>query len=139
MQQIEHTTAVFRIDFDGKPGDPVKAAADGKIMYAGNGVRGYGNLILISHNPGTLTAYAHNDKLLVKKGQTVRAGDTIATMGSSDAERVKLHFEVRINGKAVNPEPLLPALPPAAPSVSAAPAPTPTPAPATPAAETVSG
>lgn len=124
------------IDFDGKPGDPVKAATDGKIMYAGNGVRGYGNLILISHNPGTLTAYAHNDKLLVKKGQTVRAGDTIATMGSSDADRVKLHFEVRINGKAVNPEPLLPALPPAAPSVSAAPTPTPTPAPATPAVET---
>ena len=109
-------------------------------MYAGNGVRGYGNLILISHTPGTLTAYAHNDKLLVKKGQTVRAGDTIATMGSSDADRVKLHFEVRINGKAVNPEPLLPALPPTAPSVSAAPAPvTPapaTPAPATPAIET---
>ena len=127
------------IDFDGKPGDPVKAAADGKIMYAGNGVRGYGNLILISHNPGTLTAYAHNDKLLVKKGQTVRAGDTIATMGSSDAERVKLHFEVRINGKAVNPEPLLPALPPAAPTPAApAPAiPTPvTPAPAIPAIET---
>ena len=128
------------IDFDGKAGDPVKAAADGKIMYAGNGVRGYGNLILISHTPGTLTAYAHNDKLLVKKGQTVRAGDTIATMGSSDAERVKLHFEVRINGKAVNPEPLLPALSPAAPSVSTAPAPAiptlVTPAPAIPAVET---
>ena len=93
-------------------------------------MRGYGNLILISHNPGTLTAYAHNDKLLVKKGQPVRAGDTIAIMGSSDADRVKLHFEVRINGKAVNPEPLLPALPPASPT------PTPTPAPATPAVET---
>ena len=66
----------------------------------------------------------------------MRAGDTIATMGSSDADRVKLHFEVRINGKAVNPEPLLPALPPVVPSVSAAPAPTPTPAPATPAVET---
>lgn len=116
------------IDFAGSAGDPVKAAAAGKVLYAGNGVRGYGNLVLISHGGGVLTAYAHNDKLLVQKDQTVRAGDTVALMGSSDAERVKLHFEVRAAGKAVNPENYLPPLP-----ASAAPTPVPFPVPAAPA------
>lgn len=91
------------IDMAGAPGTPIKAAADGKVLYAGNGVRGYGNLILVSHSGGMLTAYAHNDKLLVSKDQTVRAGQQIATMGSSDTDNTKLHFEVRVNGKAVNP------------------------------------
>ncbi|MFP5073257.1 peptidoglycan DD-metalloendopeptidase family protein [Neisseria sp. WLZKY-1] len=116
------------VDFAGSAGDPVKAAAAGKVLYAGNGVRGYGNLVLISHGGGVLTAYAHNDKLLVQKDQTVRAGDTVALMGSSDAERVKLHFEVRAAGKAVNPENYLPPLP-----ASAAPTPVPFPVPAAPA------
>ena len=95
------------IDIGGTRGEPVKAAAAGKVLYVGEGVRGYGKLILINHNSSTLTAYAHNDALHVQKDQTVRAGQTIATMGSSDADRVKLHFEVRINGKAVNPMPYL--------------------------------
>ena len=119
------------VDFAGSAGDPVKAAAAGKVLYAGNGVRGYGNLVLISHGGGVLTAYAHNDKLLVQKGQTVRAGDTVALMGSSDAERVKLHFEVRAAGKAVNPENYLPPLP-----ASAAPTPAPFPVPDAPAQTT---
>ena len=95
------------IDIGGTRGEPVKAAAAGKVLYVGEGVRGYGKLILINHNSSTLTAYAHNDALHVQKDQTVRAGQTIATMGSSDSDRVKLHFEVRINGKAVNPMPYL--------------------------------
>ena len=85
----------------------MKAAAAGKVLYAGEEVRGYGKLILVSHNSSTLTAYAHNDSISISKGQNVRAGQTIATMGSSDTDRVKLHFEVRINGKAVNPMPYL--------------------------------
>lgn len=95
------------IDISGVRGTPIRAAADGKVLYAAEGLRGYGKLILISHNNNTLTAYAHNDTFLVRKGQTVKAGQAIATMGSSDTDRVKLHFEVRINGKAVNPTPYL--------------------------------
>ncbi|UOO82267.1 peptidoglycan DD-metalloendopeptidase family protein [Uruburuella testudinis] len=95
------------IDIGGNRGAAVQAAADGKVLYAGEGVRGYGKLILISHNSSTLTAYAHNDSINVQKNQNVRAGQTIAAMGSSDTDRVKLHFEVRINGKAVNPMPYL--------------------------------
>ncbi|STZ76683.1 membrane peptidase [Bergeriella denitrificans] len=96
------------LDIGGLPGQSVKAAAAGKVLYVGEGVRGYGKLILISHNSNTITAYAHNDTLLVRENQSVRAGQVIANMGSSDAERVKLHFEVRINGKAVDPMPYLP-------------------------------
>ena len=96
------------IDIGCSRGTPVKAAADGKVLYAGNEVRGYGNLILIRHNSSTLTAYAHNDSLRVRKDQTVKAGDTIATMGDTGTNRVKLHFEIRIGGKAVNPLPYLP-------------------------------
>ncbi|WP_416190846.1 murein hydrolase activator EnvC family protein [Neisseria sp. CCUG12390] len=96
------------IDISGQLGQTVKAAADGKVLYVGEGVRGYGKLILLSHNTSTLTAYAHNDHILVQKDQTVRAGQPIGNMGSSDADRVKLHFEVRINGKAVNPMAHLP-------------------------------
>ena len=91
------------IDIAGKAGDPVLAAADGQVVYAGAGLRGYGNLIIVKHNNTYLTAYAHNQKLLVKEDQKVRRGEKIAEMGSSDADRVKLHFEVRRQGKPVDP------------------------------------
>lgn len=92
----------------GKAGDPVLAAADGQVVYAGSGLRGYGNLIIVKHNSTYLTAYAHNQKLLVQEEQRVKQGQKIAEMGNSDADRVKLHFEVRRNGKPVDPAKLLP-------------------------------
>ncbi|GAB2475170.1 peptidoglycan DD-metalloendopeptidase family protein [Comamonas humi] len=96
------------LDIAGKAGDPVVAAADGRVIYAGAGLRGYGNLILIKHNNTFLTAYAHNQALLVKDDQVVRKGQKIAEMGSSDADRVKLHFEIRRQGKPVDPARYLP-------------------------------
>ena len=93
----------------GKAGDPVFAAADGRVVYAGSGLRGYGNLVIVKHNATYLTAYAHNQTLLVKEDQVVRKGQKIAEMGSSDAERVQLHFEVRRQGKPIDPSKLLPA------------------------------
>ena len=93
----------------GKPGDPVLAAADGRVVYAGAGLRGYGNLLIVKHNNTYLTAYAHNQALLVKEDQAVRRGQKIAEMGSSDAERVQLHFEIRRQGKPIDPARLLPA------------------------------
>jgi lipoprotein NlpD len=93
----------------GKAGDPVLAAADGRVVYAGSGLRGYGNLVIVKHNNTYLTAYAHNQALLVKEDQAVRRGQKIAEMGSSDAERVQLHFEIRRLGKPVDPARLLPA------------------------------
>jgi lipoprotein NlpD len=93
----------------GKAGDPVFAAADGKVVYAGSGLRGYGNLIIVKHNETFLTAYAHNQTLLVKEDQPVRRGQKIAEMGSSDSERVQLHFEIRRRGKPIDPTRLLPA------------------------------
>jgi lipoprotein NlpD len=93
----------------GKPGDPVLAAADGRVVYAGAGLRGYGNLLIVKHNNTYLTAYAHNQTLLVKEDQAVRRGQKIAEMGSSDAERVQLHFEIRRQGKPIDPARLLPA------------------------------
>ncbi|OWQ91966.1 peptidase [Roseateles aquatilis] len=95
--------------FSGKAGDPVFAAADGRVMYAGAGLRGYGNMIIIKHSTNYLTAYAHNQTLLVKEDQVVRKGQKIAEMGSSDADQVKLHFEVRKQGKPIDPAKLLPA------------------------------
>lgn len=97
------------LDIGGKAGDPVMAAADGQVVYAGSGLRGYGNLIILKHNNTFLTAYAHNQALLVKEDQKVRKGQKIAEMGKSDADRVKLHFEVRRQGKPVDPAKLLPA------------------------------
>ena len=93
----------------GKAGDPVLAAAEGRVVYAGSGLRGYGNLIILKHNNTFLSAYAHNQTLLVKEDQTVRKGQKIAEMGSTDADRVKLHFEVRRQGKPVDPSRYLPA------------------------------
>ncbi|WP_067064245.1 peptidoglycan DD-metalloendopeptidase family protein [Roseateles chitosanitabidus] len=97
------------MSFSGKAGDPVFAAADGRVMYAGAGLRGYGNMIIIKHSTNYLTAYAHNQTLLVKEDQVVRKGQKIAEMGSSDADQVKLHFEVRKQGKPIDPSKLLPA------------------------------
>ena len=93
----------------GKAGDPVLAAADGRVVYAGAGLRGYGNLVIVKHNATYLTAYAHNQVLSVKEDQAVRRGQKIAEMGASDAERVQLHFEIRRQGKPVDPLTLLPA------------------------------
>ena len=93
----------------GKAGDPVLAAADGRVVYAGSGLRGYGNLVIVKHNNTYLTAYAHNRALLIKEDQTVRRGQKIAEMGSSDADRVQLHFEIRRQGKPIDPARLLPA------------------------------
>jgi lipoprotein NlpD len=95
--------------FGGKVGDPVLAAADGRVIYAGSGLRGYGNMVIVKHNNSYLTAYAHNQALLVKEDQVVRRGQKIAEMGSSDAERVQLHFEIRRLGKPIDPAKLLPA------------------------------
>lgn len=97
------------LDIAGKAGDPVLAAADGRVVYAGAGLRGYGNLIILKHNNTYLTAYAHNQALLVKEDQSVQKGQKIAEMGNSDADRVKLHFEIRRQGKPVDPARYLPA------------------------------
>ena len=97
------------LDIGGKAGDAVVASADGRVVYAGAGLRGYGNLIILKHNNTFLTAYAHNQKLLVKEDQTVKKSQKIAEMGHSDADRVKLHFEVRRQGKPVDPARYLPA------------------------------
>lgn len=97
------------LDIAGKAGDLVMASADGRVVYAGAGLRGYGNLVILKHNNTFLTAYAHNQKLFVKEDQTVRKGQKIAEMGSSDADRVKLHFEIRRQGKPVDPAKYLPA------------------------------
>jgi lipoprotein NlpD len=96
------------INIGGAAGNPVKAAADGRVVYAGNGLRGYGNLIIIKHDATFLTAYAHNRALMVKEGDTVTKGQKIAEMGNSDSDRVMLHFEVRRQGKPVDPMKYLP-------------------------------
>jgi len=97
------------VDIAGAAGDPVLASADGKVVYAGAGLRGYGNLVILKHNNTYLTAYAHNQSLLVKEDQSVKKGQKIAEMGNSDSDKVKLHFEVRRQGKPVDPLKYLPA------------------------------
>ncbi|MBT0571154.1 peptidoglycan DD-metalloendopeptidase family protein [Curvibacter sp. CHRR-16] len=96
------------VDIGGKAGDPVVAVGDGKVVYAGSGLRGYGNLIILKHDNTYLTAYAHNQTLLVKEDQLVKKGQKIAVMGDSDSDKVKLHFEVRKQGKPVDPTKYLP-------------------------------
>jgi len=96
------------IDIAGKLGQPVVASASGKVVYSGSGLRGYGKLIIIKHNKIYLSAYAHNDKILVKEGQSVTRGQKIAAMGKTDSDQVKLHFEVRRLGKPVDPAQYLP-------------------------------
>ncbi|MDG1945304.1 MAG: peptidoglycan DD-metalloendopeptidase family protein [Halioglobus sp.] len=96
------------IDIAGSRGDTVVAVADGKVVYAGTGIVGFGELLIIKHNEIYLSAYGHNDSLLVAEGETVRAGQTIAGKGSSGTDTVKLHFEIRKEGKPIDPQRLLP-------------------------------
>lgn len=96
------------VDIAGKEGDSVIAAAPGRVVYSGTGLRGYGKLVIIKHNNTYLSAYAHNKNILVKEGQQVSKGQKIAEMGNTDADRVKLHFEVRRLGKPVDPLKYLP-------------------------------
>jgi lipoprotein NlpD len=91
------------IDLGGKLGEAVSSAGDGTVVYAGNGILGYGNLIIIKHNQEFLSAYAHNSRVLVEEGTNVKVGQVIAEIGSSGTDRNKLHFEVRREGKPVNP------------------------------------
>ncbi|MHB8447095.1 MAG: peptidoglycan DD-metalloendopeptidase family protein [Rudaea sp.] len=97
------------LDIAGRAGDPVRAAADGEVVYSGNGLIGYGELIIVKHNANFLSAYGHNSKRLVKEGERVKAGQEIAAMGATSASRDELHFEIRKNGKPVNPLDYLPA------------------------------
>jgi lipoprotein NlpD len=97
------------LDIAGKTGDAVQAAADGVVSYAGSGLRGYGNLVVIRHNATWLSVYAHNSKILVKEKQAVKRGQKIAEMGSTDAASPRLHFEIRQQGKPVDPQTILPA------------------------------
>ena len=96
------------IDIAGRLGQPILASAPGKVVYSGSGLRGYGKLVIIKHNKTYLSAYAHNDQVLVKEGQNVTRGQKIAEMGNTDADQVKLHFEVRRFGKPVDPAKYLP-------------------------------
>jgi lipoprotein NlpD len=92
----------------GQRNAPVKAVAPGKVVYSGSGLRGYGRLLIVKHAGEYLSAYAHNETILVKEGDTVSAGQKIAQMGDSDADRVKLHFEIRRYGKPLDPLNYLP-------------------------------
>jgi lipoprotein NlpD len=104
-----YTEANKGIDIAGTLNAPVLAAADGKVMYSGTGIRGYGKLVILKHNNVFLSAYAHNQNILVKEGQDVKRGQKIAEMGATDTDQVKLHFEIRKQGKPVDPARLLPA------------------------------
>lgn len=96
------------IDISGTPGDAIKAAADGKVMYVGNGVRGLGNLVIVNHDNGFITVYGHNRKLLVKTGQQIKRGETVAELGDTETTSPRLHFEVRRRGTPVDPLRYLP-------------------------------
>lgn len=96
------------IDIAGQRGQAIISTAGGTVVYSGNALRGYGNLVIVKHNDNYLSAYAHNDKLLVSEGQNVKSGQKIATMGSSGSSSVRLHFEIRYQGKSVNPKRYLP-------------------------------
>jgi lipoprotein NlpD len=109
LSSFQGTNALNKgIDLGGKLGEPVLAAAGGQVVYSGNGLRGYGKLLIVKHNETYLSAYAHNDRLLVKEGDFVKAGQRIADMGSSGTDRVKLHFEIRRDGTPVDPMKFLP-------------------------------
>jgi lipoprotein NlpD len=95
------------LDIAGNMGDPIIASADGRVVYVGGELRGYGNMVIVKHNDTYLTAYAHAQTILVKEKDVVRQGQKIAEMGNSDADRVKLHFEIRKQGVPVDPEPYL--------------------------------
>ncbi|HEV2220082.1 MAG TPA: peptidoglycan DD-metalloendopeptidase family protein [Casimicrobiaceae bacterium] len=108
ITQFSDTANLKGIDIAGTPGEPVYASAAGRVVYAGSGLRGYGKLIIIKHNATYLSAYAHNQDILVKEGQQVARGQKIADMGDTDANQVKLHFEIRRFGKPMDPEKFLP-------------------------------
>ena len=105
---FSETANLKGIDIAGTAGEAVRASAPGRVVYAGNGLRGYGKLIIIKHNGTYLSAYAHNREILVKEGQQVARGQKIAEMGSTDADQVKLHFEIRRHGKPMDPAKFLP-------------------------------
>jgi lipoprotein NlpD len=108
---FDDTANAKGLDIAGTLGQPVHAAAPGKVVYSGTGLRGYGKLVIIKHNKTYLSAYAHNSQILVKEGQDVVKGQKIAEMGSTDTDRVKLHFEIRKLGKPVDPIKYLPSNP----------------------------
>lgn len=105
---FSETATLKGLDIAGKAGQPVVASAGGKVVYAGTGLRGYGKLVIVKHNATYLSAYAHNREILVKEGQLVARGQKIAEMGNTDADQVKLHFEIRKRGKPVDPQKFLP-------------------------------
>jgi lipoprotein NlpD len=108
VAQFSENASLKGIDIAGGNGDAILASAPGRVVYAGSGLRGYGKLVIIKHNATYLTAYAHNRDILVKEGQAVTRGQKIAEMGSTDADRVKLHFEIRRLGKPMDPLRFLP-------------------------------
>lgn len=108
LEQFNLASNIRGIRYSGKQGDPVYAAADGQVVYAADGLKEYGNLVLIKHINGYITAYAHNSKLNVKSGQNVTAGQQVAEMGSSGTNRTMLEFQVRLDGKPINPTTVLP-------------------------------
>jgi len=95
------------VDFGGAKGDPVRAAGDGQVVFAAATLRGYGRLVMIKHDATYMSAYAHNSELLVKEGQAVKRGQVIARMGNTESATVKLHFELRRSGSAIDPMPFL--------------------------------
>lgn len=108
LQEFNSAAQIKGVRFGGQLGDPVVAAADGAVVYANNGLPEYGNLVLLRHAEGYITAYAHNRRLLVQEGQTVRMGQPIAEMGDSGSNRIMLEFQLRKNGKPINPRQILP-------------------------------
>ena len=113
LSTYNETTNLKGIGISGKLGQPVIASAPGKVLYSGDGIRGYGKLVIIKHNKVYLSVYAHNSQLLVKEGQNVLKGQKIAEMGNSDTDQIKLHFEIRRFGRPVDPIKLLPSERPA--------------------------
>lgn len=108
IQQFNPATNVKGLRYGGNLGDPIYAAANGQVVYAADGLKEYGNLVLIKHIDGYITAYAHNSKMLVKSGDNVTAGQKIAEMGSSGTNRVMLEFQIRLDGKLINPANIIP-------------------------------
>ena len=108
IQGFNLANNVKGIRYGGNQGDPIYAAADGQVVYAADGLKEYGNLVLIKHIDGYISAYAHNSKMMVKSGDNVTAGQKIAEMGSSGASRIMLEFQIRLDGKPINPANLLP-------------------------------
>lgn len=108
LENFNNAANVKGIRFGGNVGDPVMAAANGQVVYAADGLKEYGNLVLVKHIDGYISAYAHNSKMLVKSGQNVTAGQQIAEMGSSGTNRTMLEFQIRLDGKPINPANILP-------------------------------